>query len=376
MRFPRPCVVLLSCLLVLGAAAPASAAGAKRACSSSASNRVPVAGSAVAITGTLSSSVRRKVRLERRVGRRWVAVKTVTSSRRGAFRFAAPTAKPGSVVLRVVAPARGRRRKLTCASVNLTIRPAGPETAPGASAPAPAPPGPSAPPAPADPAPPAPPKPGPGDSFRAIYGVAADQAVDPNHVAAIRHEIGQVNGWYAKQTVGSVQPRWMRTNGVVDVEIVRLGKTAAIYGAGDFATARADLIAASPPAAPTQGTVLYMDVMIAQQACGIASADPPFVYIPEARCNNHPTTTSTFPSGGSYLLAHEMTHAFGALNSCSGRGSGHVTNNDDDVIWSGPGFLDFSNITLDPGRDDYYNSGLCGDIINSRYWTKTSDPAS
>lgn len=382
MSVPRPCVVLLSCLLVLGAAAPASAARAKRPCVSALSERSPVVGAPASISGSVSPAVRRSVRLERRAGRRWVAVKTVRTSPKGAFRFAVPTARPGVVVLRVVAPARGKRRKLACSSLSVTVRPAAlPATAPasGGATPGAAPGTSQTTPLAPDPEvtspPPAPPQPGPGDSFRAIYGVAADQAIDPDHVAAIRHEIGEVNAWYSRETIGGVQPRWMRTSGVVDVEVVRLRNNAAAYEQGGLQMARDDVNAASPLDAPTQATVVYMDVTIAQQACGLTATNPPFVYIPEARCNNHPTTTSTFPGGGSYLLAHEMTHAFGALDGCSGVGSGHTTNDNRDVIYTGPNFQ-LNTIMLDPGRDDYYDSGRCGDIVDSRYWTKTPDPGS
>jgi hypothetical protein len=263
--------------------------------------------------------------------------------------------------------------------VSLTVRPAGPATtlpgtlpAPGSAIGQAAPPA-TAPPAAPAPAPAAPAQPGPGDSFRAIYGVAADQAEDPNHVAAIRHEIGQVNGWYATQTTGAVQPRWTRSAGEVTVRTVRLSHNIADYTAGGLAMAHDDVLAAAPLDAPGQATVVYMDVSFSQQACGITGYDPPFVWIPEARCNNHPTTSSTFPSGGSYLLAHEMTHAFGALDACSGVGSGHTTNDNRDVIYSGNQFQ-LNTIMLDPGHDDYYASGRCGDIAASRLWTKSSDP--
>ena len=88
-------------------------------------------------------------------------------------------------------------------------------------------------------------------------------------------------------------------------------------------------------------------------------------------CDIYPGTypTAGFPYvGSSYLLAHEMTHALGAAHEPAPHadGTGHVTDDRRDIIYSGPEGRDWDNLMLDPGHDDYYKTGR-SDLVNIEF---------
>ncbi len=235
---------------------------------------------------------------------------------------------------------------------------------------------------------PAPVVPGPGNSFRAVYALAADQAETPGYVAGILATIDAVNGWFATQTIGNVMPRWMRdATWAPQVTVVKLAAPAATYESdGGFERMRSDLRAAAPLAAPTQKSVVWMEVAhpeidygggVKGRPCGVTGAA--ISWLTEKSCGIRPVAPTSWPADGTYLTAHEMAHNFGAVPDCAphGGGGGHVNDDPRDLLYSGPLGRDWNNQTLDPGRDDYYGTGTaCGDIAKSPFWTVTSDPRS
>ena len=75
-------------------------------------------------------------------------------------------------------------------------------------------------------------------------------------------------------------------------------------------------------------------------------------HLPPAR------TPTPWPYGATYLTAHEMTHAFGAVPACAPHYDlVPATSTTNDVLYAGPGDRDWNNIQLDPGHDDYYGHG-------------------
>src|SRR5262249_21359799 len=90
---------------------------------------------------------------------------------------------------------------------------------------------------------PPPPADSPKPAFRAIYAVASDQMPVAGRPAAIVTDIKATNGWYATQTNGNVQPRWVRgSDGDPVVTTVMLPNPTSYYnGASAFDHVRTDV---------------------------------------------------------------------------------------------------------------------------------------
>ena len=91
-------------------------------------------------------------------------------------------------------------------------------------------------------------------------------------------------------------------------------------------------------------------------------------------CNGiYPGTHDRFPEGASYLTAHEMTHALGAVPSCAphSTGDGHVNDSNRDILYEGSDGRDWEHLVLDYNHDDYYDNtaGHCFDIKQDAVWT-------
>lgn len=213
-------------------------------------------------------------------------------------------------------------------------------------------------------------------SFQALYLVAADQTAKSGMPAAIRHDLNKVNAWYSRQTVDDKQPRWVRrtlTNGSrpIVVKTIRLPRKLDAYqSSGDADTLiGADLADLGWPKAGARKLVAFIDA--SSSYCGRTSTN--LTLITMATCNIYPAKTDTWPYGATYLIAHEMTHNFGAVPACAPHedGTGHVNDDPRDVLYQGTKSRDWDHIKLDPGHDDYYATGRtdCRDIKHSRYWT-------
>lgn len=212
---------------------------------------------------------------------------------------------------------------------------------------------------------------GPGAAFEVTYVVASDQDVDPVMVDAVRHELGLVSDWFASQTAGR-RPRLVRdASGQIIVTTVRLGRTRSELEAAPSpaATLQADLAAIGIPA-PNHRSVVYVDS--GGDACGATLPSGTISALFLAECSTYPSVESTWRFGASYLAAHEMTHAFGAVEDCAPHTTfdGHVGDDPRDILYSGPEDRDWTDLLLDPGHDDYYSTGRsdCWDIANSTLW--------
>ncbi len=202
--------------------------------------------------------------------------------------------------------------------------------------------------------------------FQAVYVVPSDAAPVTGRADAIAHEVGIVQAWYDGQT-GGVHPVFARVGASVSVPtvVIPLGTSAL----GDATAAEPKLIEAVQAAVPgAAGRKLYIvfEGAIAQAACGWTSS---IVLIAMKNCNIYPASTSRFPFSMTYLTAHELTHALGAVPSCAPhfKLGGHVSDDPRDVLYDGPLPRDFANLTLDPGRDDYFdhNRPGCADISDN-----------
>lgn len=211
----------------------------------------------------------------------------------------------------------------------------------------------------------------PGAAFEVVYVVAADQAVDEWMAPAILHELELVSGWYAEQT-GGRRPRFVRdaTGGIL-VRTVRLAETRAELEAAPAPVSRlqADLASIGIPA-PNNRTVVYVDT--GGDACGATLPSGTISALFLAECSIYPSPASTWRFGATYLAAHEMTHAFGAVEDCAPHTTfdGHVSDDPRDILYSGTEERDWTELRLDPGHDDYFATGRadCWDISNSPLW--------
>lgn len=316
----------------------------------------------------VSPATRRPVLVQSRSGRRWSTLVTRTTSRTGRVTSNYRLFKAGTLRLRVKVPRTRRFAGVLCAGPTLSVAQA--VTVPAAPRPevvAPAPPAPEIQPA-----------------FRVVYALASDQAeAAPKH-DAIRNTVEQVAGWFGTQTTGNVQPRFVRGDDkAVAIRVVKLPRSAAEYAAPaegtSFDAVAKDLAALGLPATGgKEKLAVFLDVKASTGECG--RSDSSLSVLWESSCNIHPSPDLVFPYGASYLLAHEMTHAFGAVAVCAphqGNGS-HITDDPRDLLYAGPEKRDWQNLMLDPGHDDYYATGRadCPGIDGSPFWTKTSDPLS
>ena len=128
------------------------------------------------------------------------------------------------------------------------------------------------------------------------------------------------------------QPRFYAPGGTLAVDTVDLGITkAAIEGAADPLTTLAGRLHALGYGTSGETVVAY--VASIGTACGITqdnqgAATTVALWMPA--CDIYPRAdTPSFPYNATYLAAHEMTHAFGAVPACAPHsdGTGHV--NDD-----------------------------------------------
>jgi hypothetical protein len=316
------------------------------------------------LKGIVRPKIPRRVALQMRRSHKWIAKARTTSTKSGGFRLRVPTGRVGLFTLRAFAPRSHGIASAACPTITITVK--APGGAPGT-----------------DP-PPSSGGPKPGNSFRAIYAVAADQSAKPDEIAAIVNDTDVVDAWFGGQTNNGVQPRWIRSKnadgsrGAPVVETVSLPRTAAEYS-GDSGVDKiiADLEKVAPTAAPTEKTAVWIDAKSAT-ACGLTSGDVTILL--EAACDIYPSTNDTWPYGATYLLAHELTHNFGAVPSCAPHfdGSAHINDDPRDVLFQGQGARDWQHLMLDPGHDDYYDTGRadCPGIEGSPFWTLTSDPSS
>jgi hypothetical protein len=369
-------------VVLLAALATADSAGARRVPSTCSVGKVPghvQMGQVVTLSGTVRPKVRRTVKAQVSSNGHWRAVKTVHSARHtGAFLLKVRLTTGGPVKVRAYAPRTRHLAAAGCRPAKIVVEaPDGsgnqtsntmPQPGPGSGTPAPA---------------PMASGPQPGNSYRAVYAIASGQSAVAGQVPAIVNDINVVNGWFATQTNNQVQPRWVRSKnpdgslGDPVVTTVMLPHPASAYtGSDGIKVLVDDLKATAPPAADSEKTVVWIEA--GDYACGQTGFGVSVVW--ESTCNIHPATSDSWPFGGSYLVAHEMTHNFGAVPSCAPHfdGTDHVNDDPRDVLYQGPMARAWNDQQLDPGHDDYYDTGRsdCVGIEGSPFWTMTSDPGS
>lgn len=203
------------------------------------------------------------------------------------------------------------------------------------------------------------------DRFVAVYARAQGVPAVAGRAAAIAHEIAVVQQWFDGQT-GGEHPRFLG-GGTPSVVSVELPMTATALSNSTDPEAEIWRAIAADPALGGAFPVVYYEGSQSGGFCG--RAGPYMVYLPMATCGTYPGAATVWPGGATYVMAHEVTHVMGAVRSCApnaGNG-GHVIDDPRDLLYAGTQPRDWANLTLDPGRDDYYLHGRtdCADIANS-----------
>ncbi|MGE3445396.1 MAG: hypothetical protein AB7L13_22395 [Acidimicrobiia bacterium] len=213
---------------------------------------------------------------------------------------------------------------------------------------------------------------GPGptpDTFAVVYALPADSPFDPQLPDAIRHELDVVNAWFGGQTDGRYL-RFRTADSRVEVNVVTLTQTTAqLQARTDVLNAITQELLATRQISPFEYSLVY--VPITTSSCGQSGAGVSIVFM--RQCAGTPRIDSaTFGQGALFVAAHEMVHTLGAVPGCAPHfdGSGHVDDDPRDLMYVGPRAHDYTHVTLDPGRDDYYGHGRgdCFDVATSAAW--------
>jgi hypothetical protein len=126
---------------------------------------------------------------------------------------------------------------------------------------------------------------------------------------------------------------------------------------------------------PCEILLAFMPVTFPEQVrCGEGS-EAAFAIVWMGSCGMSPSVaTAGFGDGTTFVIAHEMVHALGAVPRCAphyGR-NGHVVDDPTDLPYYGRSRGGLSDARLDPGHDDYHDTGRddCWDITGQPVWTK------
>jgi hypothetical protein len=208
-----------------------------------------------------------------------------------------------------------------------------------------------------------------------------DRQLDTN--GTIEGSAASFQGWLKAQTGG----RGLRidtSGGSMDISFHRLSRTnAEIASHGAFVRDEIeDELNAAGFSAPQKVYAVYYDGS-STHSCG-GGAWPPTLpgnvaamYLLGTPPGSAPCSSNSFRSGSQapgYFevgMLHEVLHTLGFVATCSPNHtmSGHVSDAPRDLMWAGSAPWDIPNMTLDVGRDDYYDHFLpgCRDLADSAY---------
>ncbi|MDD2858556.1 MAG: hypothetical protein PHU75_07760 [Candidatus Nanopelagicales bacterium] len=206
--------------------------------------------------------------------------------------------------------------------------------------------------------------------FQLFYVYAADRAPVAARPAAIQHIAAQVDTWLAAQIGGGLSPRFVTgADGRPTVLSIRSSLKSSVLNK------REDISYDAMPSYVARGLVkskvLPIFMIEGEQdydACAWYwdGDNGPYISFPLANCDIIPTVDDDFPDYGSYTLAHEIVHALGAVDDRAPHedGTSHIKGDPQDLMMGGEwDEVDWDNLTLDPGHDDYLRTGR-SDLVN------------
>ena len=211
-----------------------------------------------------------------------------------------------------------------------------------------------------------------------IYAVPADgtdRALDTNGTLAA--SVGSWQSWLTGQTAGKGL-NLDTSGGALDVTFVRLPSTdaqIAAHGAGVRDELEAELRDLGFKD-PWKIYAVYYDGS-STYACG-GGAWPPSLpghvaamYLHGTpNCDQNPfAKPGAAPGYLEFAMLHELLHTLGHVPTCAPHEwrSGHTSDTPTDLMWAGDG--SWTPTTLDPGHDDYYDTGRsdCLDFADSGF---------
>lgn len=224
-------------------------------------------------------------------------------------------------------------------------------------------------------APPDLPPPTPGPPVEVVHVVPSDGTATAGIERAMSHEMELVARWFLEQSDG-VGLRFEFAADRIRARVVQVPATSEeLADPVRVRQALAEVGEAEAVPGPNDdyGDVFVVYADVPGPGCGASAVQVAVLYMPS--CNIYPeASTPEFPFGATYLAAHELTHALGAVPACApheGR-NGHVTDAPTDLLYSGDEQRVWDALVLDEGRDDYYRHGRedCPDIDDRPFWNR------
>ena len=208
-----------------------------------------------------------------------------------------------------------------------------------------------------------------GPQVHVVYVTSADgpdRSFDTS--GQIATSVSTWNNWFRQHADGAAL-RIDTFNGEPDISFLRLGRTGQqVIDSDPYYSIVGELQARGFNDRSKVYAVYYEGESAAGTAgaCGFGSPPVAITYLGE--CNWFGVALR--PDAFDLAMLHETLHALGVVPSCAPHYSGgHSTEDNRDIMYSGgqDGPKDWPNMTLDPGRDDYFGTTIpgCPDLAES-----------
>ncbi len=213
-----------------------------------------------------------------------------------------------------------------------------------------------------------------GPQIHVVYVTPADgpdRSFDTNGVLA--RSVATWNDWFRQHADGAAL-RIDTVNGEPDISFLRLGRTGEQVVASDPYYSVVGELQARGFGDRSKLYAVYYEGRSSATAgpCGLGS--PPVAILHLGECDWFSGAASLRPDGFDLAMLHETLHALDVAPTCAPHYSGgHVWEDSRDIMYSGgrDGPKDWPNLTLDPGRDDYFGTSIpgCPDLADSDFLT-------
>ena len=208
------------------------------------------------------------------------------------------------------------------------------------------------------------------DTVRVTHAIPSDVQSTPLAVDTLRTEIDIASRWLASQTGGRTL-RFAEEGAEVAIAEQRLSITSAELASRTDAAVTIQDELRHGEGGDDVIRLVFAPVRFPDKRCGETSGTLVIIWV--GSCDADPSAAiAEFGDGTTTVIAHELMHALGAVESCApnhGR-DGHVTDDPTDLMYVGQDAAPGPGKVLDPGRDDYFEHGNdgCWDIARHPVW--------